>query len=121
MLLELLNELLNDLSPFYLYLSLVIANLHLGFLQFDLQYRSFENQIYIRKCHDVQFRLLPKLKIIPRIIELRNWICTITKRIDSIDDSEAPSFFVTLITKRQGGKKWSQNLYSLTLKNIAFF
>lgn len=121
MLLELLNELLNDLSPFYLYLSLIIANLHLEFLQLGLQYRSFENHLYIRKCHDVQFRLLPKLKIIPRIIELRNWICMITKRIESVDDSEAPSLFVNLRIQRQGGKKWSQNLYSLSLKNIAFF
>ncbi|KPH77462.1 MULTISPECIES: hypothetical protein [Bacillaceae] len=121
MLLELLNELLNDLSPFYLYLSLVISNFHLGFLQFGLQYRSFENQIYIRKCHNVQFRLLPKLKITPRIIELRTWICTITKKTESVDDPEAPSLSINIMIKRQGGKKWSQNLYSLSLKNIAFF
>ncbi|WP_156288684.1 hypothetical protein [Oceanobacillus salinisoli] len=120
MLLEIINELLNELSPFYCYLSVFISIVYLERIRFEWQQHGLENQLYIRKCHEVEFRLLPKQKCIPRIIEIRNWITTKTKRIEAPDDdSEAPSFSFIHSIQLRGGKQWKQNLYSLSLKNIA--
>ncbi|SES91528.1 hypothetical protein SAMN05216389_103165 [Oceanobacillus limi] len=124
MLLELLHEMLNEFSPFYLYLSAIISVFYLNRIYIGVKHNVLENHFYIRKWHDVQIQLLPEMKIIPRVLEMRNWITTKTKRIEAPDDdTDAPSFSFNHMNKLRGGQQWKQqkNLYSLSLKNIASF
>ncbi|WP_085992929.1 hypothetical protein [Oceanobacillus senegalensis] len=120
MLLEFIYEMMNDLSPLYIYLSLAVSILYLDSIHMNVQ--PYENQVYIRRWHEIQIQLLPKQDIIPRITEIRSWITTKTKRIDAPDDdTEAHSFSSLINQNNRGGKQWNQHLYSPLLKNIALF
>ncbi|RKQ33952.1 hypothetical protein [Oceanobacillus halophilus] len=120
MLLELFNEMFYEFSPFYFYLSIALSLITIDIFYVNLEHKAFENQLYIRKSHDVKIQQLPRQIIIPRVIEIRNWITTKTKRIEAPDDdSDAHSFSLFPSIKYRGGKQWKQHLYSLLLKNIA--
>lgn len=121
MLIELLYELLGEMSPMYLYLGIVfsiICSSHLMYAGFHNT--MMNNYVYTRKCHALHFKLLPKQEQAGAVIEVRNWITHTTKRIDAPDDdTDNQPFSFIKITKKRGGQQCKRILYSLSLENIA--
>ncbi|SDQ76654.1 hypothetical protein [Virgibacillus salinus] len=121
MLLELLYELLGEMSPMYFYLGIVFSII----CSSRFMYKGFHNSlmnnyVYTRKRHALHFKLLPKQEQLGAIIEVRNWITHTTKRIDAPDDdTDNQSFSITNINKKRGGQQCKGILYSLSLENIA--
>ncbi|MDY0406411.1 hypothetical protein P5G51_014335 [Virgibacillus sp. 179-BFC.A HS] len=119
---ELLTEFINDISPFYFYLSILlsavsvmhIANVHL--------------QRFMHKANFYTEGQAPKEQAppVPEQINdtrgVRNWITLKVKRMEAPkEDADLPSKSATnsLMFIFQGGLRWRKNLYSLSLKNMA--
>ncbi|WP_337019606.1 hypothetical protein [Oceanobacillus massiliensis] len=120
MLIELLSDLLNECSPIYLYLSLLVTIIQFELIQLDDHNKMFKNDVQTRKSHALRFQLLPLQKINAAMIDIRNWIANRTKRIEiPDDDKEDPSFSISHSNINRGGVTWKQLLYSPNLKNIA--
>ncbi|MFD1849852.1 hypothetical protein [Oceanobacillus bengalensis] len=120
MLLELMNELLSEFSPIYFYFGLLLTIVYFDPFQFTVKRKIVENQLYMRHSHELKYQTLPRQSLIPRIIELRNWLTTKVKRVEAPDDdADAHSFSYPNLNQIRGGQKWKKHLYSLLLKNIA--
>ena len=118
---ELIHEVFNEVSPFYIYISLCLTMFSFEGFQFTLKNKMNKNHLYIRHCHEVQFHLLPKLEDTPAMTEIRNWITTKTKRMDAPDDdTDGHAFSLRLEKKIRGGFIW-KHLYSHSLGNIVLF
>ncbi|WP_249870665.1 hypothetical protein [Oceanobacillus saliphilus] len=120
MFIELLSEFLNEFSPIYIYLSLLISVLHFEFGQLNEQNRLFKNDWYAQKSNTLQFQMTSFPEMNVAAITIRNWIANKTKRIETPDDDkEDSSFSIFYSTKNRGGQKWKQHLYSPNLRIIA--
>lgn len=122
MITELLNELVNEMSPFYLYISILLtifSSYH--FLSIGVQSVTRDHDILTRKYHDIRIRLLPMQELYGEIAEVLDWITRKTERIASPDDDtdNQPFSFLKLFLQLRGGQQWKIILYSLFLKNTA--
>ncbi|AXI08545.1 hypothetical protein CUC15_06260 [Oceanobacillus zhaokaii] len=119
MFLELLNELLSDFSPIYLYLSFLLSVVYFDYIQLDFRCAIDKNHAFIRKSHALKLDSLPRQQPISGAIKIHNWITNKTKRIEiPDDDNEAYSNSNISKDKIRGGQKWKKGLYSRSLKNI---
>ncbi|RDW17576.1 hypothetical protein CWR48_13720 [Oceanobacillus arenosus] len=120
MLLELLNELLSDFSPIYLYLSFLLSVVYFDYIQLDLRCTVYKNHAFIRKSHALKIQSLPKQQPITGVIKIHNWLTNKTKRIEIPDDDNDPhSNSTSTLDKNRGGQQWKKHLYSRSLKNIS--
>lgn len=121
MLVELLNEILNEASPFYFYVSWILTVFCLfNFVYLSFHARKDSSELMIRDYHANQYRLLPSSTWNKTGRSILNWITAKTKRKDSPeDDDDNLSFSLyTSIAKKRGGKLCTSILYSPSLKNI---
>ncbi|RDW19730.1 hypothetical protein [Oceanobacillus chungangensis] len=119
MFLELLNELLSDFSPIYLYLSFLLSVVYFDYIQLDFRCSIDKNHAFIRRSHALKVDSLPIQQPISGAIEIHNWLTNKTKRIEiPDDDNDAHSNSTFSIDKNRGGQKWKKHLYSRSLKNI---
>lgn len=115
MLLDLIFELLSDFSPMYIYLSTILSVFYVIRL-LPNQYTFYSrNQLALSDLQVQKYSELNADQVI-EMIEKRNWLAIITKRIEVPDDDEEYVSFLTLfkLIKNQGGKTCSNNLYSLS-------
>ncbi|MDY7046438.1 hypothetical protein RVS70_19815 [Virgibacillus sp. M23] len=121
MMIELLNEVVNDVSPFYLYISILLTILSTyQFLTIDARNIIENNNILTREYHNLRVRLLPMQELFGECREVIEWLIKKTNRIASPDDdtdNESFSFQANELSKR-GGQQWIVNLYSHSLRNI---
>ncbi|GGB61600.1 hypothetical protein F3157_09470 [Virgibacillus dakarensis] len=120
--LELVNDLMSDITPLYLYLSIALSMIcaYRG-ISLNMHMINQNNDFATRQWHAARFRLLPRQEDLGANTEIQNWIATKTKRIEAPDDdTDAHSFlFSTATKKKRGGQQWKENLYSHPLQNIA--
>ncbi|MGX9933620.1 hypothetical protein [Virgibacillus sp. Bac332] len=118
---ELLNEVVNDVSPFYLYISILLTIVSTyQFLTIDARNIIENNNILTREYHNLRVRLLPMQELFGECREVIEWLIKKTNRIASPDDdtdNESFSFQANELSKR-GGQQWIVNLYSHSLRNI---
>jgi hypothetical protein len=121
MLLEFLYESLSDLSPLYLYLSVLLSMIFaLRFMPFFMESFAENSKLYRQKLHARKAKLVQMQAPKTVLIEKRNWLSRKTKRIEAPDDdTDSESFLLQAINKKQGGTTWKSNLYSHSLRNIA--
>ncbi|GAA0442919.1 MAG: hypothetical protein ACQEWU_09970 [Bacillota bacterium] len=121
MMIELLNEVVNDVSPFYLYISILLTIVSTyQFLTIDARNIIENNNILTREYHNLRVRLLPMQELFGECREVIEWLIKKTNRIASPDDdtdNESFSFQANELSKR-GGQQWIVNLYSHSLRNI---
>lgn len=121
MFIELLYELLGEVSPMYFYLGVVLSVIFsYRLMQIDMSNTLMKNHDYIKESHALHFKLLPKQEPLGEAEEIHDWIVHTTKRIDAPDDdtdNQSFSFIKSMI--KRGGQQWKRILYSLSLKNIA--
>ncbi|QTM99734.1 hypothetical protein ERJ70_10735 [Sediminibacillus dalangtanensis] len=119
MLIELLNELLSEASPFYFYVSMMLAiYCAFGFSVMAFPSLSKSSEMVTRDYHAIQFRLLPVERRLTETGEVITWIARKIKRKDGPeDDTDNHSFSLTnqKYTLR-GGQQWKNILYSLPFK-----
>lgn len=119
---ELINELVNDMSPFYSYISILLTIVcSYQFISIGVQGITRNNDILTREYHDIRVRLLPMQELYGEIAEVLDWLTRKTKRIAAPDDdTDNHSFsFIKLSLLIRGGQQWKIILYSLFLKNTA--
>ncbi|WP_099157532.1 hypothetical protein [Virgibacillus ndiopensis] len=119
---EVLYDLLGEISPFYFYISIVLSMIcAYRFLNMDMHNTMMDNNVYTREAHASKIQFLPKREPIGEIPEIHNWITNTTKRIDAPDDdSDNDSFsFITKYIIIRGGQQCKIVLYSLFSRNIA--
>ncbi|MEW9675722.1 hypothetical protein ABRT01_05980 [Lentibacillus sp. L22] len=120
--LELLNQLTSDVSPFYVYLSIILTIIcaYRG-MSFTMGNTIQQNQIFTRQWHATRFRLLPAQEELGANTEIHHWIAAKMKRIEAPDDdSDSHSCSLKVLNDyHRGGQKWNANLYSQLLENIA--
>lgn len=115
---ELLNELVSDISPIYFYISILLTIV--------CTYQLFlitgkgnigNNNVFIRKYHAIKVRLLPMQELFGEIIGIHDWITKKTKRKAAPDDdTDHPSFsFLSTFLQIRGGQS-CKIIYSLSLK-----
>jgi len=120
MFLELLSELLNEFSPMYFYLGILLSIIQFEHIQFDYQKHIYQNDVFIRKSHALQFQLLILPEAPSVTVQKRNWLAHKTKRIEAPDDDKEDSSFSIFNKKiNRGGQKWRQLLYSQNLRYTA--
>ncbi|QGS68365.1 hypothetical protein CV093_06585 [Oceanobacillus sp. 143] len=71
MFLELLNELLSDFSPIYLYLSFLLSVVYFDYIQLDFRCAIDKNHAFIRKSHALK---LDSFQDSSRFLELLKFI-----------------------------------------------
>ncbi|MDY0395862.1 hypothetical protein ACFSMW_00870 [Virgibacillus halophilus] len=119
---ELLTEFINDVSPFYFYLSILlsavsvlhIANVHL--------HRFVNDQGFYAQGQAPKIQLPPIPEPIGEITGIRNWITLKVKRTEAPEDdtdSDPIRKNTAYLFILRGGLRWKINLYSLSLKNMA--
>lgn len=119
---ELLTEFINDISPFYFYLSILlsavsvlrIANVHLQ--------RFVSNQNFYGQGQAPKIQNPPIPEPIGEISGVRSWITLKVKRIEAPEDdtdSDPIRKNISHLFTQRGGLRWKINLYSLSLKNMA--
>lgn len=116
---ELLNGLANDISPIYLYVSILLTIVcSYQLLSISLKGNAGNNNVYIREYHAIKVRLLPMQELFGEIIGIHDWITKKTKRkAGPDDDTDHPSFsFLSIFLHNRGGQSCTI-IYSLSLKN----
>ncbi|GGA89318.1 hypothetical protein [Ornithinibacillus halotolerans] len=116
MLLDLIFELLSDFSPMYIYLSTILSVFYVIRL-LPNQYTIYSRNQLALSDLQVQNYSEPNADQVIEMIEKRNWLAIITKRIEVPDDDDDEHVsFLTLfkLIKNQGGTTCSNNLYSLS-------
>ncbi|WP_188456341.1 hypothetical protein [Virgibacillus oceani] len=119
---ELLYDLLGEISPLYFYISIVLSMIcAYRFFNMDMHNTLMDNNIYTRESHASKIQLLPKREPIGEIPEIHKWITNTTKRIDAPDDdSDNDSFsFINKEKINRGGQQCKIVLYSHFSRNIA--
>ncbi|MBP2076826.1 hypothetical protein [Oceanobacillus polygoni] len=117
MFIELLSELLNEFSPIYFYIGLLLSIIPIRIYNHP---NTYQTDMYIRRSHALQFQLLSVPELTATVLDIRSWITNKTKRIEIPDDNEEDSFSLGFYRyKNRGGQKWNQLLYSSNLRNIA--
>ncbi|WP_164669873.1 hypothetical protein [Virgibacillus doumboii] len=121
MIIELLYELLGEMSPMYFYLGFALSVMYsIRVLNVDMNNTFMSSHDYAKECHALSFRQLPDQEPLGEIDDIHNWITHTTKRIDAPDDdTDNHSFSFTNNTILRGGPQWTKNLYSLSFRNIA--
>lgn len=116
---EILNGLVSDISPFYLSVSMLVTIVcSYQILSIDAQGITLNNNVFTREYHALKVRLLPMQEQFGEIAEVHDWITKKTERIASPDDDVDNQSFSFLNLQIRGGQQWRKNLYSLSLKNI---
>ncbi|MEN1968674.1 hypothetical protein WMZ97_11450 [Lentibacillus sp. N15] len=119
--LELLNQLIDDVSPFYVYLGIILTIIcaYQG-ISLTMGNINHQNEVFTRQWHAERFRLLPAQEERGINKQIHNWITIKTKRMEiPDDDTDSHSFSThTFNTTNRGGQQWKENLYSQSL-NIA--
>lgn len=118
---ELLNGLGNDISPFYLSISILLTIVSsYQILSIEARNLTINNNVCTREYHDIKVRLLPMQEQFGEVVEVHDWITKKTERIASPDDdTDNQSFsFLNFLLQIRGGQQWKNNLYSLSLRNI---
>lgn len=124
MFLELLYELISDISPLYFYLSIILSIIcAYKIMNFGLNRFLNKHDVSI---HDQQLFITRfNQNMIPsgQLFEQQNWLAKKTMRIEAPDDdSDNESFsFLNKFSMKRGGTKCRNILYSLSLKNILGF
>lgn len=122
MVLDLLNEFINDTSPFYFYFNLLWATVGaLQLIHFNVHQFMKYRELHTKHSAKVQVEKFATDEPIVENLEIRKWLTNKFKRIEAPDDdtdSDSFSFFTKAIENR-GGREWKNVLYSPFLKNIA--
>ncbi|WP_053219314.1 hypothetical protein [Virgibacillus senegalensis] len=116
---ELLNELLNEASPFYFYVSMILAiYCAFGFSVIAYSSLSKSSEMVTRDYHAIQFRLLPVAARLTETCLVTTWIASKVKRKDGPEDDADHHTFSLYNQKHilRGGKQWRNILYSQPLK-----
>ncbi|WP_217587992.1 hypothetical protein [Lentibacillus saliphilus] len=119
MLIELLNELLNDASPFYFYVSMfgtAAAAMKLIHMNAPV---SIKHRLHIKRTIAIQNAASFPDQPFTENMEIQTWLTHIFKRIDAPDDDadgHTSSYFNDMNNIR-GGQTWKKHLYSHSLKN----
>lgn len=121
MIIELIYELLGEISPMSFYLGLVLSIIcSYRLMNVNMHHTITRNHDYTKECHAIHFKQLPKHEPLGEIREVHNWITHTTKRIDAPDDdTDNRSFSFKKTPTIRGGQQWERILYSLSSKNIA--
>lgn len=123
MLVELLNELLNEASPFYFYASWLLTVFCLyNFIDPGFYSRKNSIELMRRDYHSNQFGLLSHYAHIGLKDSILDWIITKTKRKDGPEDDD-DNFSFSLNSaepNKRGGRIWTDFLCSPALKNIVY-
>lgn len=118
-LIELLNGFASDISPIYVYVSILLTIFcSYQLISFGLKDSVKKNNMFIRDYHAIQVRLLPLQASFCENTDIRDWITKKTKRMASPDDdTDHTSFsFFNNVFKLRGGQL-CKIIYSLSLKN----
>lgn len=121
MAIELLYDLLAEVSPMYFYLSIILSMVF-TFRMVDINVSStmMANQKYTKEYHALAFKRLPIDDAREDSHDVQDWITHTTKRIDvPDDDGDNHSFSFYPSKQKRGGSQWDKNLYSLSLESIA--
>lgn len=117
---ELINELINDASPVYFYLSILLtvaSACSFSTIQFGDMLDTHHFQI--RESHNERYRLLPIQELFGMCDEIFQWVVKKANRITAPDDDTDHSSFslraMDLI--QRGGNICAIILYSLFLRN----
>ncbi|MEF2292762.1 hypothetical protein [Virgibacillus dokdonensis] len=112
---DLLNELMNDASPVYFYLS-ILFTLSSAYSFTAIQPRHIMESRYlqIREYHNERYRLLPIQELFGMCDEIFQWVVKKANRITSPDDDADHSFFSFKGQNvlQRGGKECTIILYS---------
>jgi hypothetical protein len=119
MMIEFLNGLANDISPFYFYVSILLTIVcSYQLLSIDLKCNAGNNNVFIRKYHAIKVRLLPMQELYGKITGIHDWITKKTKRKASPDDdTDHPSFSITTRFLYIRGGQTCKIIYSLSSGN----
>ncbi|WP_284139602.1 MULTISPECIES: hypothetical protein [unclassified Virgibacillus] len=118
MFMELLTELINETSPFYFYLSIMLSAISsMHFIHLDMhRFVTEHNKFYTKKASLVDCQPARERKPLGEISEVQHWIFQKAMRMDGPDDdTDGNSFcFFNQLKKKQGGSQlqWQKNLYS---------
>ncbi|NBJ67908.1 MULTISPECIES: hypothetical protein [Clostridia] len=117
---ELINELINDVSPVYFYLSILLTMASAySFSAIQFGQMMDTHHLQIRKNHNERYRLLPIQELFGMCDEIFQWVIKKANRIAAPDDDTGHSSFslraMDLI--QRGGKICTIILYSLFLRN----
>ncbi|WP_093210283.1 hypothetical protein [Sediminibacillus albus] len=121
MFIELLNEVLNEASPFYFYVGFFLAAYcAFSFSFMSMPLRAKSKEAVTRNYYATRFRLLPIETRLGEIAEILDWITEKSKRKEGPeDDSDNHFLSFTKQNQKRGGEQWTNILYSHSLKNIA--
>lgn len=120
MLLDLISDLMYDISPFYLYISIIISVITtLKIFKINMHYVSQQN-IGLHRDIITNIQSLPSIEIIGEILRSQTLLTKTVKRLEAPeDDTDDYHFSFYLIYRiKRGGRRWNKNLYSLFLRNI---
>ncbi|WP_010097163.1 hypothetical protein [Ornithinibacillus scapharcae] len=119
MLLEFLYDFLTDLTPVYMYVSILFSGFCL------IRYVS-QFEIYSKRKFDIRLQRLERIHVPIQdanieMVEKRNWLAVIAKRVEVPDDEEEASFsFFKRLLKKRGGTTCKKNLYSHALRERVY-
>jgi hypothetical protein len=117
---ELLNQLLNDMTPFYLYVSILLTMVSVySFTAINTRDIMSKNYLHIRQYHDERFRLLPMQELFGMCQEVFQWFVKKANRLAAPeDDTDHLSFsFIYRDLLLRGGQQCKVILYSLFLRS----
>ncbi|WP_174616025.1 hypothetical protein [Virgibacillus ihumii] len=119
MVFELLYDVVGEISPIYIYLSIILSLVcSFRIMNVSMQHSIIRNHDYTKECHATHIKLLPVNEPIGQVTEIYNWITHRTKRIDAPDDDSDHHSFSLHKKFLRGGQSCKRNLYSLSFTNI---
>ncbi|MBU5467572.1 hypothetical protein KQI49_12155 [Virgibacillus sp. MSJ-26] len=120
---DLLSELINNTSPFYLYVGLLWSMVGaLQLINMDMHKFRKNHYLYVKNVNTFQVDTTLIQEPMVGNDAVITWLTHKTKRIETPDDdSDVDSSSISKqIIKIRGGLFWKNKLYSRPLENIAF-
>lgn len=120
---DLISELINNTSPFYLYVGLLWSMVGaLQLINMDMHEFRKHHYLYVKNVNTIQVDTALIQEPVVRNDAVITWLTHKTKRIETPDDDsdDDSSSISKPIIKIRGGLFWKNKLYSRPLENIAF-
>ncbi|WP_289890778.1 hypothetical protein [Virgibacillus pantothenticus] len=117
---DLINELINDASPVYFYLSILLTMAsEYSFTAIQFGHMMDTHHLQIREYHNERYRLLPIQELFGMCDEIFQWVVKKASQITSPDDDtdHSPFSLQFMDLLQRGGKICTIILYSLFLRN----
>lgn len=121
MILELMSDLFNDMSPFYMYVGVlwsVIGAIRL--INMDMGHFTKQHRFYVRHTYHLQNKKALMKEPLVMSMDMLTWLVHKMKQreVPDEDNDEPSSNFFIPKQKIRGGINWKFILYSHPLKNI---